>query len=427
MRDIVKQEFDQFYTDVVPSINYNYSYSSKHISTHRYRGDKHNGLMVGGFRYPTAYEALDYRSTSHPFSYTYKVGSYTVTRSGKVGNYHISGAGGPNYGLGGTFGTRLFPSVSTRLRNESDTLTRLACLAGDFSAGAFLGELRQTASHLAVSTITFFESLIMILKGDLRGALKTLGSAKRWTKTTVRHYDYRRKWNRPYQHPEDKVLNKWRDQKPGSLKVKDRKFKAKEWQDFWLEYHYAWVTLASDIYAMLDALEIRWKERPPIMSAKTVREEYSTYPSSRFQGQVRHGIEQKYMFTLDDDSLNWYMLSSLGLINPVSVAWELTTLSFVVDWFVPIGNFLEALTATVGLDWVAGYRTEFAEGDYTVTNPANWSGLVSGAYPRIDVDYRAHTRVPLTGFPYPKPYYKVRLNTNQTVTALALVRQFTKG
>jgi len=32
----------------------------------------------------------------------------------------------------------------------------------------------------------------------------------------------------------------------------------------------------------------------------------------------------------------------LGLLDPLSVAWELTPYSFVIDWFVPIGNFLSA-------------------------------------------------------------------------------------
>lgn len=35
--------------------------------------------------------------------------------------------------------------------------------------------------------------------------------------------------------------------------------------------------------------------------------------------------------------------AKVGLTNPLSVAWELIPFSFVVDWFLPIGKYLDAL------------------------------------------------------------------------------------
>jgi len=47
-------------------------------------------------------------------------------------------------------------------------------------------------------------------------------------------------------------------------------------------------------------------------------------------------------------------LNQLGLLNPASLAWELVPFSFVIDWVLPIGPVLQALTAPAGLDFVDG-------------------------------------------------------------------------
>lgn len=39
-------------------------------------------------------------------------------------------------------------------------------------------------------------------------------------------------------------------------------------------------------------------------------------------------------------------MAQLGLLNPEIVAWELLPFSFVADWFIPIGSYLEARSIT---------------------------------------------------------------------------------
>ncbi len=48
-------------------------------------------------------------------------------------------------------------------------------------------------------------------------------------------------------------------------------------------------------------------------------------------------------------------LQQFGLVNPLALAWELVPYSFVVDWFLPVGPVLYALTAPMGLVFVDGY------------------------------------------------------------------------
>jgi hypothetical protein len=49
--------------------------------------------------------------------------------------------------------------------------------------------------------------------------------------------------------------------------------------------------------------------------------------------------------------------SSLGLTNPALLAWELMRLSFVVDWFIPIGSYLNVLDASLGWTFKGGSMT----------------------------------------------------------------------
>ncbi len=54
-------------------------------------------------------------------------------------------------------------------------------------------------------------------------------------------------------------------------------------------------------------------------------------------------------------------MNTVGLGNPASIAWELVPFSFVVDWFVPVGDFLEAVSADAGLKYVDGYTSVWTD------------------------------------------------------------------
>lgn len=59
--------------------------------------------------------------------------------------------------------------------------------------------------------------------------------------------------------------------------------------------------------------------------------------------------------------------AQLGFTNPANVVWELAPFSFVVDWFLPIGNFLSQLTALNGLSLKVTYKTVFIKRKYVFT------------------------------------------------------------
>jgi len=59
-------------------------------------------------------------------------------------------------------------------------------------------------------------------------------------------------------------------------------------------------------------------------------------------------------------------LSRLGFTNPANVIWELIPFSFVVDWFIKIGDFLNTMNAFRGLKFVSAYRTLFIKESCTM-------------------------------------------------------------
>jgi len=123
-------------------------------------------------------------------------------------------------------------------------------------------------------------------------------------------------------------------------------------------------------------------------------------------------------------------LNQLGLVNPLSIAWEVIPFSFVLDWFIPVGNVLEAITATYGLTLVDGYQTRFHDMSH------------QESYNSRSLDYRLDTglrettddgfwwkqfkyvrRYPLPSFPSPRFYAKDNpFSTSHVLSALALLR-----
>lgn len=101
-------------------------------------------------------------------------------------------------------------------------------------------------------------------------------------------------------------------------------------------------------------------------------------------------------------------LQQFGLVNPVALAWELVPYSFVVDWFLPIGPVLYALTAPMGLVFVDGYysfrNSEVTNISYAATGyPMNeGNGVITSRFDgKAKMVYEGFTRELLGYWPIP--------------------------
>lgn len=181
------------------------------------------------------------------------------------------------------------------------------------------------------------------------------------------------------------------------------------WTNNWLQLQYGWKPLLSDIYGACDALSKRDRDDWGVTAKGQARTTLSGSFANLADGTAHFRSASKYelgVYTRVDawlGALN--ALSSLGVTNPLNVAWELVPYSFVVDWFLPVGNWIQSIDATLGVEIRGVSTTRFrrgvltgegithSEGDLFFIN--NWS-----VYKRdVNVSRAASTDLPFASFP----------------------------
>jgi len=149
-----------------------------------------------------------------------------------------------------------------------------------------------------------------------------------------------------------------------------RALTSKEVSAQWLELQYGWLPLLSDVHESslaFSALANRARETTFKVQGKTSGKPYSVgYGYTRSYSEE---IQKTYRVLLLE---NMSASRSLGLVDPLSVAWELVPFSFVADWFIPIGTYLEALSVIPNLN--ASYSVSMR---YKKSGVAYYSGGVS--------------------------------------------------
>lgn len=122
-------------------------------------------------------------------------------------------------------------------------------------------------------------------------------------------------------------------------------------------------------------------------------------------------------------------LAKLGILNPLQLAWELVPYSFVVDWFLPIGDWLGGLDASAGLAFESGYRTNLLKYEATSIRSQSIkkdsSSAVSNFTAQESKRFVQISRVTLSSFPSaPAPSFKNPLSFSHLASAMALLKQF---
>lgn len=188
----------------------------------------------------------------------------------------------------------------------------------------------------------------------------------------------------------------------------------------WLAYRYGWAPLVGDVYSATETLaDIIYSTR------HMFRVNYSAYETlpdldpgfsnignaslffdmSRKERLVRGGrttVKHGYVFEVTNPNL--VVANQLGLTNPLVVAHELVTLSFVADWFFNIGNYLEALTAFQGLTMRDGYEIVVKESVWTMDCiPTGVSGTYISGFTVLQCDQAQSVRREFTRSPLSAP------------------------
>jgi hypothetical protein len=196
----------------------------------------------------------------------------------------------------------------------------------------------------------------------------------------------------------------------------------------WLEYQFGWMPLASDIHGAFDQFQTGLRKRGQFFSVQRSLWDNTELNTTSLNNDIRSRCEVQsrgkvYARVRDSDIAN---LTSLGLSDPLQIAWALVPYSFVVDWFIPVGNLLEGIGATRGLTFVGGYKSFVSEtsGIHTY-RPSPQAGLNMVIVRPFEckVSVAAYSRTPYNTFPNPGLYYKSPFSTKHLFDALALFRQ----
>lgn len=207
----------------------------------------------------------------------------------------------------------------------------------------------------------------------------------------------------------------------------------------WLELQYGWLPLLSDIYDASQVVEEEWNRlepRPPLNRAVSIVRQ--TEKDLFHPAQPAHAnVTREYIYTLRGiinysvDVQASHFLGSIGLTNPLSIAWEVLPFSFVVDWAFPVGKMLENLDATLGCSFISGVEAGslWSHLSYTYNET-----FVIGNYKYEYSNIRAHSRyfkysrAPMSGFPSVQlPQPKNPFSSLHAANALALLTQVFKG
>lgn len=238
----------------------------------------------------------------------------------------------------------------------------------DFNAGMAFAEVEKTLNSVVGLSVSLIRSFSAFARGDLSSATRYLASA---------------------------LSSSGKDLLAGSVRQRaGQRAKRLQLSDVpgqYLAYRYAWEPLVKDIYAGAEWLAQRF-DPPRTMTAKArvvqVKDgvEFSSnltaYGSFPARVTISHEIRVEWVEVLST-------ARSLGLTNPIGILWERVPLSFVVDWFIPLGSYFDNLSFFSGLQMRYGRSVKTlieARKKLTPCKSAYWSQ----AFPQWPHSYYCH-------------------------------------
>jgi hypothetical protein len=217
---------------------------------------------------------------------------------------------------------------------------RDAVAGSDFNLGVTLGESREAFSLITDAATRIYKAYREVRRGNVVKA-KLIFADNPYNK----HVTFRR-----VQKPPAGV-----GAANGLLALQGAKSKLlghpKDVAQNWLELQYGWLPLLKDVENAAQFLAHHYNvplQKVVRVSAKTkLGGGYSSSsPSNVVPAEIRAVEKVRIKAILREK--NVAMLA--GLTDPLSIAWELTPYSFVADWFIPIGNWLQARQLSSALE-----------------------------------------------------------------------------
>jgi len=198
-------------------------------------------------------------------------------------------------------------------------------VGSDFDATVFLGEGREALNMIFDRATKIRRSLQALKRGDVLRAAKEIGilPSKNGRIPSV-HFQTSK--SGPRFLPKKIPVSVGRDLSQGASQI-------------WLEWSYGWSPLVKDVASAAQFLAAHleaplYKEYRTSRKVKLQCSFSQSWVERQSTGFIRSGIIARL------SEINSVKL--LGFTDPAAVLWELCPWSFVADWFIPIGNYLQA-------------------------------------------------------------------------------------
>jgi len=213
----------------------------------------------------------------------------------------------------------------------------------------------------------------------------------------------------------------------------------------WLEYKYGWMPLLMDVKGAAEFFAQQHVTRNPRFAVSSHQDR--SFQTSRSVGYYAMGNHGDLSYYTETCKSTWKYkvkawceittphaaeLQQLGLTNPALIAWELIPFSFVFDWFISVGDYLQGLTALNGVSVYRCMQSHELESTFSLVYPYteyNNSGYlyVTSSF-SMSFRVREYMRDPLVLDPL--SLYPPRTNSfgfTKLVTSLALLRGQYRG
>lgn len=393
-------------------------YQVSSIRTAGFRTKKHSLLPVN----PYSKQTILYRD---PLS-TY------VQKARVSGGYYLE-----EYTITGqALGCDVRPTAHTDANSDDPTQKVISKVIeqlklGQAQTGVALAEAGKTASHVAHTAERIAKAIMALRKGRLGDFTSALGVTASRRQTNRFYTGLRKHFGRSGEGFRfDKRFKS------------SREYQESRYRDFmaqtWLEYTYGWKPLLQDTYDHAKAfakifIDHSGAWRVAKARGQTFKHTFKAPAPGQYQvryeivSQVWREIGVTYRIpTGVVDPVNVF-----GLNNPLTVAWEVVPFSFVVDWFIPIGNALEALTAYSGLQFLTGWKSSrgYFQNQGSVTNSGKTASSGAVTYTCLTATQRpyyaefAQKRELLGTFPeFGMPRFKDPRSFSHAASAIALLQ-----
>lgn len=323
-------------------------------------------------------------------------------------------------------GSASVKAVSADIQNHvvSRALTDVYKHIGDHKTGQFgvsMAEMHKTVGHLASTAVRITTIYRALRKGRVKDALRVLG---------IHDSDVLR----------DVVFPKKRRHANGRALRSYLNFvkKSKKPEAFaahaWLEVTYAWKPLVFDTFDLAKALADRHaaKQMTVTYEGFSSDDTFDALPDLGINSpnwksgtsiyQVSYGAH----YAISNEGV--YYTNNLGLQNPATIAWELVPFSFVVDWFVPIGDWLDSFSALAGQTFLAGWRSVKTLHTYTGREQVDsYHPDELGSWFIKTVSFSREVLRSLPGAPVPTFNLRKALSIDHAITSLALMSAIFRG